>query len=125
MTSPDPNQMSKYCGEAMPHMLVNACVVDRDLAHRIGVDVLGRAEALASLSTREQDVLIAPFVEKVFDHEPLDAPLDLKAKVIQPACHQRPWTEQLDLVGGDVLYAGRRAGGMVVALHDSSGSIPP
>jgi hypothetical protein len=81
MPSPDPNHMIKYCNELLPDLLTSACDVDQDLARRIGVDVLQRAEALATLSTRDQDVLIAPFVEEVFDHKPLDSPLDLKAKV--------------------------------------------
>jgi hypothetical protein len=81
MTSPDPNHMITYCGEVLPELLTSACKVDSDLAQRIGVDVLQRAEALATLSAREQDGLIAPFVEEVFDHKPIDSPLDLKAKV--------------------------------------------
>ncbi|MFG1652481.1 hypothetical protein ACGFIE_21385 [Micromonospora sp. NPDC049275] len=81
MTAPDPTRMVKYCRDALPSMLTEVCDVDDDLAHRIGDDVLQRAEALAALPQREQDVLIAPFVEEVFDHKPLAAPLDLKAKV--------------------------------------------
>ncbi|GAA3781261.1 hypothetical protein GCM10022225_82060 [Plantactinospora mayteni] len=81
MSAPDPNYMIKYCKEQLPALLADACEVDVDLAHQIGEDVLSRAEAFATLSTREQDVLIAPFVEEVFDHEPLDAPLHLRAKV--------------------------------------------
>ncbi|MET8090533.1 hypothetical protein [Micromonospora sp. NPDC005220] len=81
MTAPDPTHMVKYCRDVLPSMLIEACDVDEDLAHRIGDDVLQRAEALAALPQREQDVLIAPFVEEVFDHEPLASPLDLRAKV--------------------------------------------
>ncbi|WP_345540585.1 hypothetical protein [Phytohabitans rumicis] len=81
MTSPNPNHMIEYCGDVLPHMLTTACGVDPDLALRIGQDILQRAEALASMPTRDQDVLIAPFVEEVFDHKPLDTSLDLKAKV--------------------------------------------
>lgn len=81
MTSPDPNHMITYCGEVLPELLTSACKVNSDLAQRIGADVLQRAEALATLPTRDQDVLIAPFVEEVFDHKPVDSPLDLKAKV--------------------------------------------
>jgi len=40
----------------------------------IGEDVLARAEAFASLTEREQDVVIAPFVEEVFDHQPHEMP---------------------------------------------------
>ena len=72
--------MIRYCGELLPDLLTT-CEVDEDLARRIGADVLRRAEALAALPTRDQDVLIAPFVEEVFDHKPLGSPLDLKAKV--------------------------------------------
>ena len=81
MTNPDPNHVIKYCGEVLPDLLTTACHVDAELAERIGADVLQRAEALATLPTRDQDALIAPFVEEVFDHKPLDSPLDLKAKV--------------------------------------------
>ncbi|MEH1127348.1 hypothetical protein [Micromonospora sp. CPCC 206061] len=81
MTSPNPNHMIEYCGDVLPHMLTTACGVDSDLGRRIGQDILQRAEALAALPPRDQDVLIAPFVEEVFDHKPLDTSLDLKAKV--------------------------------------------
>lgn len=81
MSSPDPTHMIKYCDELLPDLLTSACEVDEDLARRVGADVLQRAEALATLPTRDQDVLIAPFVEEVFDHKPLGSPLDLKAKV--------------------------------------------
>ncbi|WP_328848575.1 hypothetical protein [Micromonospora zamorensis] len=81
MTAPDPTHMVKYCRDVLPSMLTEACDVNEDLAHRVGDDVLQRAEALAVLPQREQDVLIAPFVEEVFDHEPLASPLDLRAKV--------------------------------------------
>jgi hypothetical protein len=100
MTNPDPNRMIKYRDELLPDLLTSACEVDEDLARRIGDDVLHRAEALAALPTRDQDVLIAPFVEEVFDHKPLDSPLDLKAKVtlvvrnslLEQANHDGPWT---------------------------------
>jgi hypothetical protein len=81
MTAPDPTLMVKYCRDVLPSMLIEACDVDEDLARRIGDNVLRRAEALAAFPQREQDVLIAPFVEEVFDHKPLESPLDLKAKV--------------------------------------------
>lgn len=54
--------------------------MEEGLAHRIGEDVLARAEAFAALDVVDQDVFIAPFVEEVFDHEPLDASLELRAK---------------------------------------------
>ena len=81
MTVPDPEFMVAFCEQTLPGMLTDVCEVPGELAHRIGRDALRRAEALASLPAREQDVLIAPFVEEAFDQEPADAPLDLKAKV--------------------------------------------
>jgi hypothetical protein len=81
MAKPDPKHMIEYCRRMIPGMLIDVCEVEEGLAHRIGEDVLARAEALAALSAKEQGVLIAPFLEEVFDHEPLDAPLDLRAKV--------------------------------------------
>jgi len=55
MATPDPRAMIKYCGEVLPGMLTNACDVEPGLAHRIGADVVARAEAFAALSPREQD----------------------------------------------------------------------
>jgi hypothetical protein len=81
MPQPDPNLMVTFCTGILPDMLIDACEVDPDLTARIGVDVLGRAEALAAISLDDQDTVIAPFVEEVFDHQPADAPLDLLAKV--------------------------------------------
>ncbi|MEU8264112.1 hypothetical protein AB0C02_26245 [Micromonospora sp. NPDC048999] len=81
MAAPDPTHIVVYCRDVLPGMLIKACDVDEDLARRIGDDVLQRAEALAALPQRAQDVLIAPFVEEVYDHKPLESPLDLKAKV--------------------------------------------
>jgi hypothetical protein len=81
MAAPDPSLMIKYCGEVLPGTLTDACDVPADLAERIGEDVLARAEAFALLPQQEQEVLVAPFVEEVFDHEPLDASLGLKAMV--------------------------------------------
>ncbi|MGJ3227105.1 hypothetical protein ACQEUV_17340 [Micromonospora aurantiaca (nom. illeg.)] len=81
MTEPDPAYMIKYCDEVLPKMLINACGVEPALADKIATDVMQRAEAFATLSDRAQDILIAPFVEETFDHRPVSAPLDLKAKV--------------------------------------------
>ena len=81
MSDPDPGHLTVYCREVLPDMLTGACEVNPSLAQQIGADVLLRAEAFAALPSREQDVLIAPFLEEVFDHEPLDAPLALKAQV--------------------------------------------
>ncbi|MEV0132587.1 hypothetical protein AB0H83_29515 [Dactylosporangium sp. NPDC050688] len=100
VNDPNPNHMVKYCREVLPGMLTKACGVDADLAGRIGADVIQRAEAFAALSPGEQDGLIAPFVEEVFDHEPLDASLEIKAKVtvvvrnslLEQAHHDGPLT---------------------------------
>lgn len=81
MIDPDPSRMVKYCDEILPMLLTDACGVEAGLASEIADDVMQRAEAFATLSDRAQDILIAPFVEEVFDHRPLEAPLDLKAKV--------------------------------------------
>ena len=82
MATPDPSLMIKFCDEMLPGMLTDACDVPADLAERIGEDVLARAaEAFAMLPQHEQEVLVAPFVEEVFDHEPVDASLGLKAMV--------------------------------------------
>jgi hypothetical protein len=80
MTLPDPGFMVAFCAQTLPGMLTDVCGLDIALARRIGAGVLQRAEELAVRPPREQDVLIAPFVEESFDHEPADAPLDLKAK---------------------------------------------
>jgi hypothetical protein len=79
-------------------MPTEACEVQQDLAYRIGEDILERAEAFAALAAEERDVLIAPFVEEVFEHEPLEGPLDLRGKVtvvvrnslLQQAHHNGP-----------------------------------
>lgn len=81
MTEPDPNHMVEYCDDILPKILIDVCGVDADLAHNIAADVMNRAEALATMPPRAQDILIAPFVEEVFDHKPLGTSLDLKAKV--------------------------------------------
>ncbi|GAA0458322.1 hypothetical protein Aca07nite_64640 [Actinoplanes capillaceus] len=81
MTEPDPTRWFTYGEEILPKLLTQACGVEAGLADGIAGDVMQRAEAFATLSDRAQDVLIAPFVEEVFDHRPLGAALDLKAKV--------------------------------------------
>jgi hypothetical protein len=63
--------MIEYCHDVLPGMLRDGCGVVGALADAIGVDVLARAEAFASLSGSAQDVLTAPFVEEVFDHRPV------------------------------------------------------
>ena len=81
MPEPNPTLMVKYCDDILPSMLADGCAVEADLASEIAADVMQRAEALATLSGRAQDIVIAPFVEEMFDHKPLGAGLDLKAKV--------------------------------------------
>jgi hypothetical protein len=81
MPNPDPTLMIKFCREVMPGVLTDACDVKPDLAQLIGDDVLARAEAFAALPFSDHEVLVAPFVEEVFDHEPLDTSLGLRAMV--------------------------------------------
>ena len=81
MTTPDPNLMIEYCRVVLPGMLTDGCNVQPDLAGLIGEDVLARADAFAALPHVDQEVLVAPFVEEVFDHEPHDVSPGLKAKV--------------------------------------------
>ena len=49
MTDPNPAHLIHYCTTVVPDMLTTACDVDPDLAHRIGNDILHRAEAFAAL----------------------------------------------------------------------------
>ncbi|GAA4737882.1 hypothetical protein [Phytohabitans rumicis] len=81
MTSPNPDHMIEYCDDVLPHMLTTACGVDRDLASRSGQDILPGPKRWPPMPPHDQDVLITPFVKEVFDHKPLDTPLDLKTKV--------------------------------------------
>lgn len=76
---PDPDHMIRFCREVLPDMLVQACRVEASEASAVGEDVLARATAFAALPQRAQDVLIAPFAEEVFDHEPSTSPLELLA----------------------------------------------
>jgi hypothetical protein len=114
MTVPDPTLMVKYCYQVLPDMLTRACAVDAELARRIGADVLHRAEALAALPQREQDVLIAPFVEEVFDHEPAGSSLDLNAKVTLVV--RNSLLEQAH-------YDGPLHGGIVPATQNAAGPL--
>jgi hypothetical protein len=78
---PDPKAMTTFCQQVLPAMLREACQVDAAQAEAIGANVLIRAEAFAALDREAQAVLVAPFLEEVFDHEPDDAPLKLKGAV--------------------------------------------
>ncbi|SDT10812.1 hypothetical protein [Actinoplanes derwentensis] len=68
MTDPDPAHMLHYCSTVVPDMLTTVCGVDVDLAHRIGCDILDRAEAFAALTASDQRVLIVPFLEEAAHH---------------------------------------------------------
>ncbi|WP_157367841.1 hypothetical protein [Alloactinosynnema sp. L-07] len=65
----------------MPDMLTEVCQVDPNLARTIGQDIHNRATAFAALDSATRDILIAPFMEEVFDHEPHGAPMELKGAV--------------------------------------------
>lgn len=77
----DPDAMTEFCHRILVRMLHEGCHVPLAQARAIGDDVLFRAEAFAGLTPEERDILMAPFVEEVFDHEPADASLELKAAV--------------------------------------------
>ncbi|MTD59092.1 hypothetical protein [Amycolatopsis pithecellobii] len=47
----------------------------------IGEDMLARALSFAALGDPDRDVLMSPFVEEVFDHEPPESTLEVKAAV--------------------------------------------
>ncbi|GAA1315641.1 hypothetical protein [Saccharothrix xinjiangensis] len=76
---PDPDNMILFCRELLPEILVKACLVKPSEAAAVGEDVLARATAFAALPQQTQDVLVVPFAEEVFDHEPTTAPLDMLA----------------------------------------------
>lgn len=80
-SEPDPTVMTRFCHEVVPSMLTNGCRVDAALATAIGADVLSRARSFAALADPVRDVLMAPFIEEVFDHEPPEAMLEVKAAV--------------------------------------------
>jgi hypothetical protein len=73
--------MTRYCQEVVPAMLTKGCGVDATLAAAIGEDVLSRARSFAALGDPVRDVLMTPFIEEVFDHEPPEATLEVKAAV--------------------------------------------
>ncbi|APU21379.1 hypothetical protein UA75_16865 [Actinoalloteichus sp. GBA129-24] len=62
-------------------MLTEACGVDAAQAAEIGEDVLVRALSFAALDDPDRDVLMSPFVEEVFDHDPPESALEVKAAV--------------------------------------------
>lgn len=78
---PDAALMPRFCDEILPSMLTKVCDVDTALAAAIGADVLSRARSFAALPDPVRDVLMTPFIEEVFDHDPPDTDLELKAAV--------------------------------------------
>lgn len=78
---PDPTVMPRFCHEVVPTMLTEASGVGTAQAAAIGEDVLARALSFAALSDPDRDVLMAPFVEEVFDHEPSESTLETRAAV--------------------------------------------
>ena len=52
---PDRKYVVTYCHEVLPDLLVARYEVVADLAHRVGEDVLNRAEAFAALHERDQE----------------------------------------------------------------------
>jgi hypothetical protein len=82
MTDPTPTHMIHYSTTVVPDMLTTVCGVETHLAHRIGDDILHRAEALAALATSDQQVLIAPFLEEAAHHQPLAASIEGRAQVM-------------------------------------------
>src|SRR5579859_986767 len=81
MYTPAFTSMIDYCRDVVPTILIRDWATEASFASQIGEDILVRATAFADMPRRDQDVLIAPFVEEVFDHRPHGSPLDLKAKV--------------------------------------------
>lgn len=81
VSEPDPTVMARFCREVVPSMLTGACGVDAAQAAAIGEDMLTRALSFAVLGDPDRDVLMSPFVEEVFDHEPPESTLEVKAAV--------------------------------------------
>jgi hypothetical protein len=73
--------MLRFCREVVPSMLTDGCGLDAAQAAAIGEDVLARALSFAALDDPDRDVLMVPFVEEVFDHEPPEATLEMRAAV--------------------------------------------
>lgn len=77
-SNPDPTLMGRFCREILPDML-DVCDVGPDTVQAVCRDVLARAEVFARLERSGWEVLAVPFVEEVFDHDPDEAPVWLKA----------------------------------------------
>ena len=80
-TEPDATLMMRYCDEVLLPMLTEGCGVDTALAAVISADVLTRARLFAALPDCVRDVLMTPFIEEVFDHDPPEVALEMKAAV--------------------------------------------
>jgi hypothetical protein len=78
---PDSTLMTRFCRELLPRMLTDVYGVDLSQSAVIGEDVLSRAQSFAALDDSIRDILMAPFIEEVFDHEPYDASLEFKGAV--------------------------------------------
>jgi hypothetical protein len=76
---PDPDHMIRFCREALPGMLTEACGVTEAEAVRAATDILSRAEAAARLDLDSRRLLAAPFFEESFWHDPDDASPWMKA----------------------------------------------
>lgn len=80
-SAPNPGYFIDFCNDLLPGLLEEVCKVESSLAKQIGKDIIVRAEAFAALNDEAKDVLIAPFIEEVFDHRPDDSSLFLKGAV--------------------------------------------
>jgi hypothetical protein len=82
MSQPDPAHMETFYREVLPEFLQDVCRVPAEDAKAVADDVRLRGEAFASLDQVGRDVLMAPFIEDVFDnHLPKESGLDLRAAV--------------------------------------------
>ena len=77
----DSDAMRRFCLEAVPSMLADACGVDAPQADAIGRDILARAEAFSVLDQITQAAISAPFVEEVAHYQPEEASRFLRAAV--------------------------------------------
>ena len=59
--------------------MTEVCKVPDAAAREVARDVLARARSVAAQTMQYVDVLVAPFVEESYDHEPAQTPLWLKA----------------------------------------------
>lgn len=80
-SEPDATLMPRFCREVLPSMLTEVCGLAVARTAEIGEDVLARALSFVVLGDPDRDVLMSPFVEEVFDHEPPDSTLEMKAAV--------------------------------------------